>query len=129
MGVPRPRCTRSRNISTLPDGLSTTPIRSRLVSPSQDSPSGSSLRRSRLVRSLRSRTTPQLPGQLPSIWRTQPGLQIFGGAIEVLLFNSRDQTDDGPVWGACAPVNPRRAALVEWPHLRWLRLPGLDVHR
>ena len=41
---------------------------------------------------------PQFPGQLPPVWRLEPGLQVFGGAIEVLLFSSHDQTDHCPVW-------------------------------
>ena len=39
----------------------------------------------------------QFPGQFPPLWKLEPGVQIFGGAIEI-LFSGRDETNDRPVW-------------------------------
>ena len=71
---------------------------------------------------------PQFPGQLPPVWRLEPGLQIFGGAIEVLLFSSRDQADHCPVWGAAPQGILDGLLLLRGCTLRTLRLRGLGFH-
>ena len=71
---------------------------------------------------------PQFPGQLPPVWRLEPGLQIFGGAIEVLLFGSRDQADHCPVRGTAPQGILDRLFLLRGCTLRTSAVRGLGFH-
>jgi hypothetical protein len=71
---------------------------------------------------------PQFPGQLPSLRGREPGLQVFGGAIEVVLFGSHDQADHCSAWRLAPQGILDGLFLLSGRTLRALCLRGLRFH-